>query len=213
MGEQATEDMRHPAPWSPSPPRVRAHRTKAPPRCVLLLVVELLEDGLLQTLGLGGGGPAALDLAVAADEELLEVPLDPLQAHEARLLVLEPLVEWVGLIAVDVDLAKDREAHAIVDLAEALDLLVGAGVLATELVAGEAKNDKVVRVLLLEALVELLEALELGGEAALGGGVDDQNDLALVLLKGLDLAALCGWGSQIVSHALLPLLGWCLPRW
>lgn len=48
--------------------------------------------------------------------------------------------------------------------------------------------------LLLEALVKLLEALELGGEAALGGGVDDQDNLALVLFKGLGLAALCGWG-------------------
>lgn len=67
--------------------------------------------------------------------------------------------------------------------------------------------------LLLETLVKLLEALELGGEAALGGGVDDQDNLALVLVKGLGLAALCRWGSQTVSEALLPLLGWCLPRW
>lgn len=67
--------------------------------------------------------------------------------------------------------------------------------------------------LLLEVLVKLLEALELGGEAALGGGVDDQYDLALVLFKGLGFAALCRWGSEIVSHAVLPLLGCLLPRW
>jgi hypothetical protein len=188
-----------------------AHRTKASLWCVLLLAVQLLEDRLLQAFGLGRAGPAALDLAVAADEELLKVPLDPLQAHEARLFVLKPLIEWIGLIAVDVNLAQDREGHTIVDLAEALNLLVGAGVLATELVAGEAKNDEVIRVLLLDALVKLLEPLELGGEAALGGGVDNQDYLALVLLERLRLAALCRWGSQIVSQALLPLLGWCLP--
>ena len=49
----------------------------------------------------------ALDLAVAADEELLEVPLDPLQAHDARLLVLEPLPQRARLVAVDFRLAKD----------------------------------------------------------------------------------------------------------
>lgn len=56
--------------------------------------------------------------------------------------------------------------------------------------------------LLLEALVELLEALKLGGETALGGGIDDKDDLALVLLKWLGLAALCRWGSRYVSQGV-----------
>jgi hypothetical protein len=44
--------------------------------------------------------------------------------------------------------------------------------LSAELVAGEPEELDVLGVLRLEFLVELLETLELGGEAALGGGVD-----------------------------------------
>jgi hypothetical protein len=69
-------------------------------------------------------------------------------------------------------------------LAELLDLVVGAGVLAAELVAGEAEDGEVVRVLLLDGLVQALEALELRREAALGGGVDDEDDLALEGVEG-----------------------------
>ena len=39
-------------------------------------------------------------------------------AQHARLLVLEPLVERVGAVAVDVDLGEHREGHAVVALAE-----------------------------------------------------------------------------------------------
>ena len=70
-----------------------------------LRLVDLLDNGGLERLGLGGAGPSVLDLAVLADEELLEVPLDPLQAHDARLLVLEPLPQRARLVAVDVRLA------------------------------------------------------------------------------------------------------------
>jgi len=41
-------------------------------------------------------------------------------------------------------------------------------------------------------LVELLEALELRGEAALGGGVDDEDDLALEGGERVLVALLCG---------------------
>lgn len=80
------------------------------------------------------------------------------------------------------------EADAIVDLAELLNGLVVAGLLAAKLVAGEAEDDKVVGVLLLDGLVEGLEAGVLGREAALGGGVDDEDDLALVVGEGDFLA-------------------------
>lgn len=158
----------------------------------LLLLIDLVQDGLLERLGFGGAGPAALDLAVAADEELLKVPLDHLDAHDAGLLVLEPLVEGVGIVAVHVDLAQDREGDAVVDLTEGLDLIIGAWVLAAELVAGEADDDEVIGVLLLDVLVELLQAGELGGEAALGCGVHDQDDLALVSVQASLGILLCG---------------------
>lgn len=43
----------------------------------------------------------------------------------------------------------------------------------------------------LDGLVELLETLELRGEAALGGRVDDENDLALQVFEGVGVALLC----------------------
>lgn len=46
---------------------------------------------------------------------------------------------------------------------------------------------------LLELVVERLETGVLRGEATLGGGVDDEDNLALVLVEGDILAALCSW--------------------
>lgn len=75
-------------------------------------------------------------------------------------------------------------------MAETLNVLVGTGVLAAELVAREAEDDEVVGVLLLDFGPELLETGKLGGKAALGRGVDDEDNLALVICKGQFLAAL-----------------------
>jgi hypothetical protein len=63
-------------------------------------------------------------------------------------------------------LAHDRERDAVVDLAEGLDVVVGPGLLAAELVAWEAEDREVVGVFLLYGLVELLEPFVLRGEAA-----------------------------------------------
>jgi hypothetical protein len=66
-----------------------------------LFVVQLLLNLGLEILGLLGTRPPALDLAIAANEELFKVPLDTLQAHESGLLVLEPFECWVCSCAVD----------------------------------------------------------------------------------------------------------------
>lgn len=156
----------------------------------LSLLRKSLQDRLLQTLGLGGASPASLDLSITPNKELLKVPLDALEAQKTRLLVLEPGPKRVGVVTVDLGLLHDGEGHAVVELAELLDVVVGAGLLATELVAGEAENDKVLRVLLLELGPELLETSILGSEAALGGCVDNEDDLALVVGEGNLLTAL-----------------------
>ena len=109
----------------------------------LSLRLELRLNRALDTLRLGGAGPAALDLAVLADEELLKVPLDALQAHEAGLLLLHPLPHGLGAAAVDLCLAEDFVGDLVAEDAEGLDLLVGARVLAAELVAGEGEDFEV----------------------------------------------------------------------
>lgn len=151
---------------------------------VLLGLLNLLQDSSLERLGLGGAGPAADDLSVGGDEELLKVPLDALQAQQTGLRLLQPGEDGGRVLTVHVQLAQHGERDAVVQLAELLDLVVGAGVLAAELVAGEAEDGEVVRVLLLDGLVQALEALELRREAALGGGVDDEDDLALEGVEG-----------------------------
>lgn len=163
----------------------------------LLLLLQLLQHCLLQRLRLSRGRPAFLDLAVPADEELFKVPLDALEAHEAGLLVLEPAEDGAGRVAVDVDLLQDGEGDAVVDLAEALDVVVGAGLLGAELVAREAQDDKVVAVLGPHVLVQLLQARVLRREAALGRRVDHQHHLALVVGEGDLGAALCGGGVTV----------------
>jgi hypothetical protein len=89
-----------------------------------------------------------------------------------------------------VDFAQDGERDAVVQLAELLDLVVAAGVLATELVAREADDLELVTVLALDLLVELLQPGELRCETAFRGGVDDEDDLAVKL------------GQRVVGAAL-----------
>jgi len=108
--------------------------------------LQLCLDRALDRLGLGGAGPAALDLAILADEELLKVPLDALQAHEPGLLLLHPLPDGLWVVAVDLGLAEDLVGDFVAEDAEVLDFFVGARVLAAELVAGEGEDFEVFRV-------------------------------------------------------------------
>ncbi len=137
------------------------------------------------------------DVAVAIDDELLEVPEDgglglgldavagELGAEGAglvggglRLGGDELLVEGMGVGAGDGDLLEEREGDVEAGLAEGGDLVVGSGLLAGEVVGREGEDLEAVG---LAALVELFEGFVLGGEAALGGGVDDQQGLAAIV--------------------------------
>jgi len=64
----------------------RHHHTHTRP----LFTSQLLLDIRLKILRLLSARPPTLDLSILANKELLKVPLDALEAHEARLLVLEP---------------------------------------------------------------------------------------------------------------------------
>src|SRR4249920_2673307 len=77
---------------------------------------------------------------IRPDEELREVPLDRLGAEHALLLTLEIREERVRVRAVHLDLAEERKGDAVFPRAELLDLLVGAGLLAPELIARKAEH-------------------------------------------------------------------------
>lgn len=147
-----------------------------------------MNNCLLQRLRLRSTSPPPDNLPISGNQKLLEVPLHPAQTHNPRLLLLQPLEQRRSLITVNVQLAQHRERHAVVDLAEGLDLIVGAGILVAKLVAGEAQDGEVIRVLVFDGFVERLEALELGREAAFGSGVHDQGDFALEVGEGVGLA-------------------------
>jgi hypothetical protein len=81
----------------------------------------------LQVLRLLRARPPVLDFAIAPNQKLLKVPLDALQSHQPGLLVLEPLKRRLRIAAVDVDFAEHGERHAVVELAEFLDVVVACG--------------------------------------------------------------------------------------
>ncbi len=118
--------------------------------------------------------------AAAAATNLFKIPLDALQPQRPRPLVLEVLVDRRRVVPVHIDLGQHGKGDAVVALAEGLDVVVRARLLAAEAVAWEADNIEAQVVVL---LVELLQALVLRGEAALGRNIHDQHHLALKLLE------------------------------
>ncbi len=73
--------------------------------------------------------------AVATDEELGEIPLDPSAEHAGQRLFQITKQRMRGG-AVDVHFLKHREAHAVVNVTGLLDFIRTAGFLLAKLVAG-----------------------------------------------------------------------------
>jgi hypothetical protein len=105
------------------------------------------------------------------------------------------------MIAIHIGLTQYRERHTIVDLAEALDIVVGSWLLAAKLVAREAKDDEIVAVGCFDFLVEGLETFVLGCEAALGSSVDDEDYLSFVGIEGDGYTFLCSAGGGVSMTA------------
>jgi len=127
----------------------------------------------------GGGRSEPLDhVAGTVDEELLEIPGDLCTVASAGLFGLEPLVQRDRTIAVDLDLVEHRERHVELGRGELEDLGVGSGFLAAELVARETEDGDVVVV-----FMERTQTCVLSREASSAGEVDDQTELAFVLLE------------------------------
>ena len=144
----------------------------------------LLQRGLdgfedLGGVGFGFGFEAGEDFAVFADEELAEVPFHITWKWGLR--AAEGDIEGVLVFAFDDDFVEQRKGDAVFAGAEFLDVIVGAGLLAAEVVAGEGEDGETV---LFEGFVEGLEFGVLLGVTAFGGDVDDEHDLAFVRLQG-----------------------------
>lgn len=67
-----------------------------------------------------------------------------LETQKTGLLLLEPLKSWIRLSTVDINLSENWEGHAIVDLAERLNLVVASWVLTPKLITGKAKDSELV---------------------------------------------------------------------
>ena len=81
-------------------------------------------------------------LAVSSDQEFREIPGDVLVALFVWISRLEEFIESAGAVAIDLDFFEHRKGSIEFGPDELDDLLMGAGFLAAELVAGEGENSK-----------------------------------------------------------------------
>ena len=117
-----------------------------------------------------------------------------------RTIHSQELVDRVGISAVDVDLWKHREFHAVCRLCPFLDLGFWSWLLASELVAREGKD---LETLVTELLMELNHFfVVLGGEASLCGHVHNH-----------DAWLACNYRRERINHLTVDVLGPIRPKW
>ncbi len=144
-----------------------------------------------------GGGVTLDHLAVFVHQEFCEIPLDGLGAEQAGCLGRQPLVERMGLTAVDIYLCHHGKAYAVIQLAELGDLFIVALVLRAKLVARKTQHHQPSLAI---GLVQFFQSGKLGCEAAGAGGVDNEHGLALVLFQGNRLARDIQ-GGEVVNNS------------
>lgn len=119
------------------------------------------------------------NLSFLVDEKLFKIPFDHLQSKHSWLLFLQVSIDWMLIGAIDSNLLCHGEGHSIIALAECSDFLI-TGHLLRERVGGKS-NDNQSFVFI--AVVELLQAFELGSEAALGSRVEGKDYFAFKLAQ------------------------------
>src|SRR6185437_2069116 len=124
---------------------------------------------------LRGGGKARHDAAFAVDEEFRKVPFDAPGAEHAAASAGEKLEEWMGSGAVDIDLGENGKADAVIALTKLRDLLGRSGLLVAELIGWEGEDFETATVVV---AIQIFERGVLRSEAALAGGIDDQQHLS-----------------------------------
>jgi len=144
--------------------------------------------------GVFGGAEPGDRHALFVDDELGEVPLDEV-AQSSALFVLHVVPHGVGVLAVDVDGAEHVEldvvlGNELLDLGNVLELLV-------ELVARERQNTQTISFRVLFVHLYQLFVVHVG-LSSLGGDVDDDADVSLVLVHA-DLVAVDVEGAEPVN--------------
>src|SRR5215472_5149121 len=141
-------------------------------------------------------GLKALDhLAIAIDQELGEVPLD-VSGDTTSGLLGEVCVQGRLIGTLHGNLGEHRETHVVLPRAESLDFGIRAGLLGSEVVRREAKDDES---LIFVLFVDRFQCAVLWCEAALAGDVYDEHDLALVVAQRGRLAI-----NRIESETVKP---------
>jgi len=111
------------------------------------------------------------DLTVLADQEFREVPRNVFFAVGPGLGRFQIAVQIAGTGSVDLDLREHREFHVVFGGGKVGDFRVAAGLLRTELIAGEAQNTESVGFVV---FMECTQTCVLIGESSFTGDVDDQ---------------------------------------
>src|SRR5690606_21924244 len=142
-------------------------------------------------VGRGLAGEIGQHLAVAADQVLVEVPLRRVARRRQQVAV-----ERRCVVADDVHLFEHRELHAIGERAELPDLVLVLELLRAEVAGRESEHGETLCPVL---RVQRFQGFELRGVTALAGGVDDQQDLAAVGRRQVDLL-LAGQGPVAVRQ-------------
>jgi hypothetical protein len=94
------------------------------------------------------------------------------------------LIEGRSLGAIHINFRKHRKRNAIVEIAELLDLIIGAGLLPTELIARKPENREA---LIFKFLVQSFEPSILGREPTLAGDIHHERNLVRVLRERIVL--------------------------
>jgi len=159
---------------------------------------QLLDDGILPTHGVQGRGSSGDDMTGLVDQEGLPVPRD-VTALDGRVhqgvrrervrggwtMLLEVSVQGSLAGPVDVDLGEELEVgHELSSRPHVLhsvqDLRLCTRFLVMELVAGETQDDEVITTIFLG---KCIHTMVVGGEPSVGGHIDHQDYLALVVAE------------------------------
>src|SRR5260221_9810639 len=152
-----------------------------PERRWLLRQARLDRADELGGLRFGQRPEPAQHLAVAPDQELLEVPLNVAGLAVGVGDLGQLRIQGMLSLPVDDDLGEQRERDPVVHRAELADLLRRAGLLLAELVAREPGHGEPA---LGELVVEPLQALVLRCQPALGCHIDDEYRRAGEIAEG-----------------------------